>query len=95
MIVADTLWRRGARPDALSGSTLRAYLPHVAIGELCEIWPTTVARQEPAYGVVTALTPYIDAHAHLDPDDPNGSVQAALHAESVGNAAKILFLALP
>src|ERR1700761_1924644 len=56
MIVADALWRRGARPDALSGSTLRAYLPHVAIGELCEIWPTTVARQEPAYGVVTALT---------------------------------------
>lgn len=45
--------------------------------------------------VQLALTPYIDVHAHLDPTDPNGSVQAALHAEAVGNASTIFLLPLP
>jgi predicted TIM-barrel fold metal-dependent hydrolase len=44
---------------------------------------------------IAALTPYIDVHAHLDPDDPDGSVQAALRTENVANAATILLLPLP
>ncbi len=42
-----------------------------------------------------ALTSYIDVHAHLDPADPNGSVQAALQSEAAGNATTILLLPLP
>jgi len=49
------VWRRGAHPDAISGSTLRACLPHVAIGELCEIRMSATSSQAPVQGVVTAL----------------------------------------
>ena len=55
-----------------------------------------LARQpQPPADVKPALAPYIDVHAHLDPADPNGSMQAALHAETVGNASTILLLPLP
>jgi len=52
---SQLLWRRGAHPDAISGSTLRARLPHVAIGELCEVRASATTSQAPVQGIVTAL----------------------------------------
>jgi predicted TIM-barrel fold metal-dependent hydrolase len=39
--------------------------------------------------------PFVDAHAHLDPDDPVRAVQAALRAMPCENAARIVFMPPP
>ena len=44
---------------------------------------------------VPASSPFVDVHAHLEPADPARSVQAALRAMAVENAAKIVFMPPP
>ena len=44
---------------------------------------------------VPAASPFVDVHAHLEPADPARSVQAALRAMAVENAAKIVFMPPP
>ncbi|HXR38243.1 MAG TPA: hypothetical protein VN776_04095, partial [Terracidiphilus sp.] len=44
---------------------------------------------------VQAISPFVDVHAHLEPADPAHSVQAALRAMTVENAAKIIFMPPP
>ncbi len=44
---------------------------------------------------VPAISPFVDVHAHLEPADPAHSVQAALRAMAVENAAKIVFMPPP
>jgi hypothetical protein len=45
--------------------------------------------------VVAAVSPFIEAHAHLEPKDTAGSIQAALKAMDSENARKIIFLPSP
>jgi len=45
--------------------------------------------------VLRAASPYIDVHAHLDPHDASGSLQAAVKAMRAENAARIIFLPSP
>jgi len=49
----------------------------------------------PAPPVVAAASPFIETHAHLEPKDTSGSIQAALRAMDSENAAKIIFLPSP
>lgn len=49
------LWRSGAHPEAIIGSTLRARLPQVAVGEVCEIRAGVADTRVLALGVVTLL----------------------------------------
>lgn len=44
---------------------------------------------------VRAISPFLDGHAHLEPADPEHSVQAALRAMGYENAAKIVFMPPP
>ena len=41
------------------------------------------------------MSPFVDVHAHPDPSDPARSVQAALEAMKLENAAKIVFMPPP
>jgi hypothetical protein len=52
-------------------------------------------RQPPPAEPVPAISPFVDVHAHLEPSDPEHSVQAALRAMSSQNAAKIIFMPPP
>ena len=54
--------------------------------------PTLPAR---ANAPVAAISPFIETHSHLEPKDTAGSIQAALRAMQVENAAKIIFLPSP
>jgi hypothetical protein len=45
--------------------------------------------------VVAAVSPFIEVHAHLEPKDIAGSIQAALKAMDSENARKIIFLPSP
>jgi predicted TIM-barrel fold metal-dependent hydrolase len=44
---------------------------------------------------VPAISPFVDAHAHPDPSDPERSVRAALEAMKLENAAKIVLMPQP
>lgn len=44
---------------------------------------------------VAAASPFIEVHTHLDPKDSAGSLQAALRAMKIENAAKMVFLPSP
>jgi hypothetical protein len=49
----------------------------------------------PASTPVAAASPFIETHAHLEPKDTAGSIQAALRAEQYENASRIIFLPSP
>ena len=84
--------RRALNRSTKAGVVARSTTWLILLG--CAHWLFAGQPQPPA-DATPALTPYVDVHAHLDPADPNGSVQAALHAESVGKASTILLLPLP
>jgi hypothetical protein len=44
---------------------------------------------------VRAASPFVDVHVHLEPAEPEHSVQAALRAMTAENAAKIVFMPPP
>jgi predicted TIM-barrel fold metal-dependent hydrolase len=50
---------------------------------------------EPETGPVAALSPFIEVHTHLEPNDAVGSIQAALQAMEAENAVKMIFLPSP
>ncbi len=56
---------------------------------------TLNAQLKSGPGPTAAASSYIDAHAHLDPADVEGSVAAALGAIPAENAAVIIFLPPP
>ena len=46
-------------------------------------------HQPSASEPISAVSPFIDAHAHLDPADPKRSIEGALQAMPAENAAKM------
>jgi hypothetical protein len=48
-----------------------------------------------APALIPALSPYMDLHAHIDPHDPTGAVEAAARSLKVQNAARIFLLTEP
>lgn len=57
--------------------------------------PTSQDHQPSAEASISAASPFIDAHAHLDPADPRRSIEAALQAMHSENVAKIVFMPPP
>ena len=55
----------------------------------------SMKQSMPSGRVVPALSPYVDAHVHIDEHDPEGSVNAALQAMSELNAARVFVLTEP
>jgi predicted TIM-barrel fold metal-dependent hydrolase len=51
--------------------------------------------QPSALAARPAMSPFVDVHTHPDPSDPTRSVQAALEAMKLENAAKIVFMPPP
>ncbi len=62
---------------------------------LLGVVPLGGENQRSAVEPVRALSPFVDVHAHPDPGEPARSVQAALRAMTVENAAKIVFMPPP
>lgn len=46
-------------------------------------------------GRARATVPFVDVHAHLEPDDPGRAVQSALRRMASGDVAKIVFMPPP
>jgi predicted TIM-barrel fold metal-dependent hydrolase len=57
--------------------------------------PVFLRQPAAATGTIRAQSPYADVHAHLDPRDPKGSIDAALRSMGQGGAVKIIFLPSP
>jgi predicted TIM-barrel fold metal-dependent hydrolase len=57
--------------------------------------PPAPRPASPETAPVAALSPFIEVHTHLDPQDVPGSIQAALGAMRAENAAKMIFLPSP
>jgi predicted TIM-barrel fold metal-dependent hydrolase len=55
----------------------------------------TEAHQAPPASSVSAISPFVDVHAHLDPVDVEHSIQDALQAMHGENAAKVVFMPPP
>jgi predicted TIM-barrel fold metal-dependent hydrolase len=88
---------KGCLGNIAGGTMLLA----ASIGLMFLVHTRAAARPAPAHPapppppVVAALSPFIEVHAHLEPKDTAGSIQAALRAMDSENAAKIIFLPSP
>jgi predicted TIM-barrel fold metal-dependent hydrolase len=57
--------------------------------------PSETRNSSSPHKSVTALSPYIDVHTHLDESDVAGSMQSAIRAMPEENLAKIVFMPSP
>jgi predicted TIM-barrel fold metal-dependent hydrolase len=87
---------QGCLGNAVGGTTL---LLAVAAGFLLSAHIHAAARPAPRPAppepMVVAASPFIEVHAHLEPKDTAGSIQAALKAMDSENARMIIFLPSP